>query len=51
MPLGHPVVVAAAAVVAVEVLSHPTMCGVVFKIGALPEPWESENTLEEVCHS
>ena len=44
-----PVAVAVAVVVVVvvvekKVLSHPTMGGVILRLGALPEPWESENT-------
>ena len=44
---------AAAAVVVVvdKVLSHPTMGGVILRLGALPEPWESENTSEDLRRS
>ena len=28
-------------------LSYPTMGGVILRLGTLPEPWESENTLED----
>ena len=32
-------------------LSHPTMGGVILRLGALPEPWESENTSEDLRRS
>ena len=38
------VVVVLVVVVEKKVLSHPTMGGVILRLGALPEPWESENT-------
>ena len=48
-------VVAAVVVVAVvaekKVLSHPTMGGVILRLGTLPEPWESENTSEDLRRS
>ena len=45
---------AAAAVVVVVVdkfLSHPTMGGVILRLETLPEPWESENTSEDLRRS
>ena len=47
------VLVVASAVVVVEkkVLFHPTMGGVILRLGALPEPWESENTSEDLRRS
>ena len=38
------VVVVVVVAVVKKVLSHPTMGGVIFRLGTLPEPWESENT-------
>ena len=34
-----------------KVLSHPTVGGVILRLGALPEPWESENTSEDLRRS
>ena len=34
-----------------EVLSHPTVGGVILRLGTLPEPWESENTSEDLRRS
>ena len=34
-----------------KVLSHPTMGGVILRLGALPEPWEYENTSEDLRRS
>ena len=34
-----------------KVLSHPTMGGVILRLDALPEPWESENTSKDLHHS
>ena len=50
------VIAAAVVVVAVEyaekkVLFHPTMGDVILRLGTLPEPWESENTSEELRRS
>ena len=47
---------AAAAVAIVEKkkkknFSYPTMGGVILRLGTLPEPWESENTSEDLRHS
>ena len=38
-------------VVEKKVLSHPTVGGVIFRLGTLPEPWESENTSEDLLRS
>ena len=52
IPLGHPVVVVVVVVVVEKkVLSHPTMGGVILRLGTLPEPWESENTSEDLRRS
>ena len=34
-----------------KVFSHPTMGGVILRLGALSEPWESENTSEDLRRS
>ena len=34
-----------------KVLSHPTMGGFILRLGTLPEPWESENTSEDLRRS
>ena len=31
-----------------KVLFHSTMGGVILRLGILPEPWESENTSEDL---
>ena len=41
------VVVVAVVVVKKKVLSHPTVGGVILRLGTLPEPWESENMSED----
>ena len=43
--------VAAVAVVEKKVLSHPAMGGVILRLGALTEPWESEKMLEDLRRS
>ena len=47
------VAAAAAAVVAAEkkVIFHSTMGGVILRLGTLQEPWESENTSEDLRRS
>ena len=39
------------AVVAKKVFSHPAIGGVILRFGTLPEPWESENTSENLRRS
>ena len=39
------------AVVVEKVLSHPTIGGVILRLGTLPEPWQSENTSEDLRYS
>ena len=34
-----------------KVVSHPTVGGVILRLGALPEPWESDNTSEDLRRS
>ena len=34
-----------------KVFSYPTMGGVILRLGTLPEPWESENTPEDLRRS
>ena len=34
-----------------KVFSYSTMGGVILRLGALPEPWESENTSEDLRRS
>ena len=34
-----------------EVLSHPTMGGVILRFETLPEPWDSEYTSEDLHRS
>ena len=34
-----------------KVLSRPITCGVILKLGTLPESWESEKTPENLHHS
>ena len=34
-----------------KVLFHPTMDGVILRLGTLPEPWQSENTSEDLRYS
>ena len=34
-----------------KVFFDPTMGGVILRLGALPEPWESENTSEDLRRS
>ena len=34
-----------------KVLSYPDTGGVILRLGTLPEPWESENMLEDLHHS
>ena len=46
-----PVVVVVVVVVDKKVLFYPTMGGVILRLGTLPEPWESENTLEDLRRS
>ena len=46
-----PVILVVVVVVEKKVLSHPTMGGVILRLGALPEPWESENTSEDLRRS
>ena len=38
-------------VVEKKVFSHPTVGGVILRLGTLPEPWESENTSEDLRRS
>ena len=35
----------------VKVLSHPTMGGVIFRLGSLPAPWKTNNTSEDLRRS
>ena len=34
-----------------KVLSHPTVGGVILRLGTLPEQWESKNTSEDLRRS
>ena len=44
-------VVVVVVVVKNKFLSHPTVGGVILRLGTLPEPWESENTSEDLRRS
>ena len=44
-------VLVVAVLVEKKVLFHPTMGGVILRLGTLPEIWESENTSDDLSRS